>query len=356
MFIRRLLAPALASALLMLAGCSTLITAYLVSQLLDEKAPKRTWTGVVRDTTGDPVGGLEVEVRGQIEGDTNIMKFTDTTDVDGSYLIKFRWNKEVQYDVHVTHEGVILASADYGTIELGDRVSDFIIQGAVNVELSGIVRGPNGTPLEGVVVVAASAADLDSTPVPLLSTDGKTQYYETNDSGVYTLTGTIARYGVVCAYHPDHGFAYAYGEDTDLNGSIALNITMGNTGTYDVSVRVVDGDNKPIDSQVLDPSRQFRLRLGTPFNLGPSVDKVVGENGLFPGLVGEPSNTHPENVIITVQATGLDGIAEQHRQAAGGSYFLSLLNVGNDDPATALVQGENPLTLFEDTLVTVRVN
>ena len=339
-----------------LASCSTLVTAYLLSQLLDEQAPKRTWSGTIRDTTGNPVGGIDIEVLGEIEGDTNVAKFKDTTDVDGSYTISFRWNKNVMYTVRVVHEGVIFASEEYGTIQLSDRVSDFVIQGAVNVELSGVVRGPDGDPLAGVVVVGASASALDATPVTLLNTDNKTAYDVTNDSGIYSLTGSISRYGVVCAFDPDHGFAYSYGEDDDSNGSIPLDITMGGKGNFDVKVQVVDGAGQPIVMQVLDADRQFRLRLGTPFNLGTTMDVAVAENGLFPGFVGEPSDVHPTTITLTIQATGLGGIAETTENVQGGNYDLMLLNVYDDEPATALVQSENPLVLHENSTVIVRVN
>lgn len=340
----------------MLYSCSTLITAYLINELLNDKAPKRTWSGTVRDTTGQPVGGIDVEVIGEIEGDTNLAKFKDTTDVDGSYSIGFRWNDNVMYTVQVIHEGVIFASEEYGTVELSDRVTDFTIQGAVNIELSGVVRGPDGQPIDGVLVVGASASALDATPVTLLDTGNKTQYDITSDSGVYQLTGSISRYGVVCAYHPDHGFAYAYGEDDDNNGSIALQVNMGDNEDHTVSVQVVDGVGTPISNQVLPAARQFRLRMGTPFNLSAPVDVAVAENGLFPGLVGEPSDTHPSSVTLTIQATGANGIAQDPQEMPGGNYSLWLLNVYDDELATALVQSDNPLVLFEDSTVIVRVN
>jgi hypothetical protein len=356
MLFRRLLAPAIVLTIILTTGCSQLITAYLVSQLLDDSAPKRTWSGVVRDTSNKPVEGVEVQVRGEVEGDTNIMKFTDTTDAEGKYQIKFRWNKQVQYTVQIVHEGVVMANEEFGTIQLGDRSNDFVIQGAVKVQLSGVVRGPNGQPLNGVLLIGASATALNATPVVLLNTTGKTQYQVTSDSGVYTLEGTIGRYGIVCAYHPDYGFAYVYGEDTDHNGSIALNLDMGASGNFNVKIQVVDGTLQPIASQILPAARQFRCRLGVPFNLGSAVDAAVSENSLFQGLVGKPSDKHPNAVTFTVQATGANGIAEDQRVVAGGSYQLTLLNVLNDEQATALVRSENPLVLHEDSTVAVQVN
>jgi len=355
MFYRRSIWLALVCSLV-LTSCSTLITAYLISQLLNDKAPKRTWSGVVHDTTGQPVGGVDVTVIGQVEGDVNLAKFAGNTDTEGHYAVRFRYNKNVSYSVQVSSHGVVLANEEIGTIEVGDRVTDFIIQGAVSVELAGIVRGPDGNPIKGAVVVGASASALDATPIVLLGSDSKAQYEVTNDSGVYQLTGSIAKYGVVCAYHPDHGFAYAYGEDTDKNGSIALNIDMGASGDYAVHVQVVDGSGTPISQQVLPPARQFRLRLYVPFNLSPAVNDVVADNGLFPGLVGKPGDTHPETVDISVQATGLDGIADTSRTASGGNYSLRLLNISDDNQPTALVQSANPLVLYQDSTVIVRVN
>ena len=49
---------ALAALLWGLSGCSTVITALLINELLNDEAPKRNWSGVVRDTTGEPVGGM----------------------------------------------------------------------------------------------------------------------------------------------------------------------------------------------------------------------------------------------------------------------------------------------------------
>jgi hypothetical protein len=356
MCFRRSLLAVLGAAVLVLSSCQALVAAYLINQLLNDQAPKKTWSGTVRDTTDNPVGGVTVQVRGRVEGDTNVATFSDVTDAAGYYSIKFRWNSNVMYSIQVTHEGVVLANIDYGTIQQSDRVSDIVIQGAVNVELSGVISGPDGLPLSGIVVVGASVAALEDTPTVLLTESGKTAYDTTNDAGVYQLSGAIARYGIVCAYHPDHGFAYAYGEDTGGNGSIALYLTMGAAGTYAVRAQVVDGTGTPLTPQVLAPGRQFRLRLQTPFNLSAAMDVAVGEHGLFPGLIGEPSDTHPGAVTLTVQATGANGISTSSVDAAGSTYDLRLLNVSDDDPATAMVQSVNPLALFQDSVVVVRVN
>jgi len=342
--------------LLWASGCSTIVTALLIKELLDEKAPRRTWSGTVRDSAGLPVGGVLVQLRAEVEGDNDIVTFSDTTDLDGEYAIKFRWNKEVDYVIRVVHEGVVFAEENYGAIELSDQTTDFIIQGAVTTSLAGMVRGHDGSPLEGVLLVAATASGLGATPIVLLDDEAQPRYYITNDSGVFDIEGAVSRYGVICAYHPTYGFAYAYAEDDDKDGSIPLNIDMGLAGTYEVHVQVVDGLGTPVANTILAPSRQFRLRFSQPWNLGTVVDQVVSEQALFQGLVGNPSDNHPSTETIIVQATGANGIAENSEQISGGNYALSLLNINDDEPATALVTSENPLILHENTTVTVRVN
>ena len=349
---------ALAFALSILAySCSAIVAAYLVNQLLNDKAPKKTWSGHVKDSTGDPVAGVKVEVRGTVAGDSNVATFADETDATGYFAIAFRWNQNVEYSIRVTQGGVVLKEVDYGTIDKSDRVSELTINGAVNVELSGIVKGPDGLPLKGVVVVGASADGLDMTPVPFQS-GGKIQYKITNDAGIYSLTGAVSKYGVVCAYHPDRGFAYSYKDDSDKNGSIPIDdIVMGAVGEYTVKAQVVDNNGTPLTPQVLSPARQFRLRLQTPFNLSSAVNVVVAENGLFPGLAGDPGDTHPDAVTLTVQAVGASGFSTSTIQVPGSSYQIYLLNVNNDDPATALVFGTaNPLPLYQNSTVVVKVN
>lgn len=353
---RVVLALALAVSILAY-GCSAIVAAYLVNQLLNDKAPKKTWSGHVRDSNGDPVAGVKVEVRGTVAGDSNVATFSDETDAEGYFAIAFRWNQNVEYAIRVTQGGVELVSVDYGTIDKSDRVSELTIHGAVNVELSGIVKGPDGQPLQGVLVVGASADGLTSTPVAFVS-GSKTQYKITNDAGIYTLTGAVSKYGIVCAYHPDHGFAYSYKEDADHNGSIPMDdIVMGAVGEYTVKAQVVDNAGTPLPPQVLSPARQFRLRLNTPFNLSDAVNVVVAENGLFPGLVGDPGDSHPQEKTLTVQAVGASGFSTNSMQVAGSTYQIYLLSVTSDDPATALVFGTaNPLPLYQNSTVVVQVN
>lgn len=346
----------LLASLWMLAGCETLVTAYLINQLLNDNAPAHSWSGTVRDTSGQPVSGLTVEVRAEVEGQADFMKYTDTTGDDGTYSIKWRWNQQVLYTLRVLNNGVVFYEQSFGHIESRDMETDLVVQGSVSAEISGMIADWKGDPLEGVVVIGASASELGGTPTVLLDGDGNTAYYLTGESGIYKLEGSIARYGIALAYHPDHGFAYGYAEDSDEDGSIAINISMGDSGNYNVRVQVVDGSAAPVANQVLPASRQFRLRLEQPWNLGPAVDDVVANNDLFPGLVGLPSASHPSNLAITVQSTGADGLSDSDEVLPGGVYQLNLLNVNDDQPATALVTSGNPLVLHEDAVVVVRVN
>jgi hypothetical protein len=353
---RVVLALALAVSILAY-GCSAIVAAYLVNQLLNDKAPKKTWSGHVKDSTGDPVAGVKVEVRGTVAGDSNIATFADETDATGYFAIAYRWNQNVEYAIRVTQGNVELVSIDYGTIDKSDRVSELTINGAVNVVLSGIVKGPDGQPLQGVLVVGASVGNLDETPVAFQS-GGKTEYKITNDAGIYTLTGAVSKYGIVCAYHPDHGFAYQYDEDDNHNGDIPIkDIVMGAVGEYTVKAQVVDNSGTPLTPQVLSPGRQFRLRLKTPFNLSDAVNVVVAENGLFPGLAGDPGDTHPAEKTLIVQAVGASGFSTSTMQVPGSTYQIYLLNIGDDNPATALVFGTaNPMPLYQNSTVVVKVN
>lgn len=353
---RSLLAAAVAYAVLALTSCSTVITALLVKQLLDDKAPRYKWTGVVEDTTGDPVEDVKVEVRGAVSGDSDIATFSDTTDNTGSYSITYRYNGEVSYSIRVTKDGQVLSEQTFGKVEKGDKTTNFTINGTVNATISGVIEDTNGDPLEGVLVIAGSTDSLDEVPDVLHDAENQIRYDLSGESGIYQLEGAIGSYAVVCAYHPDHGFAYAVGQDTDHDGSVAMNIKMGTSGEHQVQVRVVDGNGDPIAVQVLSAARQFRLRMDTPFNLGTSVDEIVNAEALFPGLVGVPSDSHPQAETLTVQATGLNGIATDALTVAGSTYDLTLLNIGEDTTATALVNSDNPLPVDGTEVVEVRVN
>jgi hypothetical protein len=352
----RLRSAALALATIALSSCSTLVTAYLVNELLDDKAPKHNWTGTVTDPTGDPVEGVTVSVLAEVEGDDNIVDFNDVTDDEGKYQISFRWNDNVTYALRVKQNDVILLSRNIGGVSNADQQTDLTIQGSAAVAISGLVQDTAGLPVVGALVLAASAETVGGATTLLLGDDAKPLYQITGESGVYQFEGSMARYGVVAAYHPDHGFAYAYDEDDDSNGSLGLTLEMGDNEPHDVRVQVVDNDGFPVASQVLTPDRQFRVRLDTPFNMGADVDAVVDDNDLFTALDSLPSASHPDAATITVQSTGLQGITEEPVEVRGGTYDVKLLRINNSDPATALVISDDPLALASDETVVVRVN
>lgn len=337
-------------------SCETVVATLLVRELLNDEAPKRKWTGHVVDTSGNAVGGVIVQVRAEVNGDNDLLSFSDETDNKGEFEIGYRWHKSVVYTIRVVFEGQTLAEKNEGQIELKDQETDFVLQGTLSSEISGVVTGPDNEPLKGVLVIAASASQLGGVPSPFLSDLGQPRYVITGDSGIFQLQGSIAKYGVVCAFHPEYGFAYNYDQDHDANGSLALNVKMGRKGNHEVKIQVRNGNNEPQILQVLDPDRRFRLRMYEPWNLATIVDQVVSQNELFAGLVGDPSEQHPETVTILVQSTDAEGYGENVEFVRGSSYFLQLLRVENDDQATALIQSENPLPLADDDVIVVRVN
>ena len=106
-------------------GCAGVAAVLLVNELLDNEAPERTWSGTVTDQDGDPVGGLLVQVRAEIEGDSNLLHYSDQTDFAGEYNITYRWHKDVRYSVRVVYDGVEYGLESYGRIDLGDKTTDF---------------------------------------------------------------------------------------------------------------------------------------------------------------------------------------------------------------------------------------
>ncbi len=356
MFVRKTIGALVLCAGLSLTGCSTLISAYLVKELLNDEAPRYKWSGVVQNTAGDPVKDVKVEVRGEVSGDDNIATFSDTTDNTGSYSITFRYNGNVSYKVRVSKDGTVLAEQSFGEVEKGNKTTNFTLQGTVNATISGTVEDSAGDPIEDVLLIAATVDELTDDPTVLLDTDNNPRYVQSGESGIYSIDGSIGTYAIVCAYHPDHGFAYAYAEDSDGDGSVALNLVMGADGDHEVRVRVVDSGGNPIPLQVLSSDRQFRLRMDTPFNLSESIDDVVSAEALFPGLVGVPSDTHPQAETLSVQATSLGGFAEGSLIVPGSTYLISLLNISSNQPATAIVNTANPLPVDGDETIDVRVN
>jgi hypothetical protein len=357
MFIRRIAAAAAMLLILGATACSSLITAYLINELLNDKAPRRSWTGTVTDQGDHPVEGVNVTILAEVSGDDNILKFEDTTDDLGKFDIKYRWSKEVSYTLKVTDQSDrVIFQQNYGTVELDDRNTDITITGSFGVQLSGVVRDSAGDPLGGVALIGATASSLTETPSVLLDADDNPLYVVTNEAGVFTLTGTIGRYGIVCAYHPDHGFAYGYGEDLDNNNEVAINIDMGNAGRYNVDAQVIDALGTPLANRVLEPDQQFRIVCSQPFNLSETMDTVVQEEALFPSLVTKPSVQHPVEFSFVVAATGVNGVCSGLQNVLGGNYSIRLLKVGSDNPATALVISDNPLILGQNQQIVVRVN
>lgn len=358
MFKLRLLAGCALAILLAANSCSTLLTAYLVNELLNDKAPRRSWTGIVTDQAGTPLPNLTVQVLAEVAGDDNILRFDDTTDDLGKFDVKYRWSKEVNYTLRVRDqsERVVFEQA-FGKLELADRNTDITITGSFGVQLSGVIRDFRGDPVAGALIIAASASGLTDTPTVLLGFDSKPSHSVTTQAGVYTLTGTIGRYGIICVYHPQHGFAYGYGEDLDNDRQVAINIDLGGPGRYNVSAQVIDGFGNPLGNRVLDPNQQFRVRCRQPFNLSEAVDAVVADNPqLFQGLSTNPSVQHPQEFMFLVAATGDNGVASGLQNVLGGNYQIELLRANNDNPATALVISSNPLILARDEQIVVRVN
>jgi len=204
--------------------------------------------------------------------------------------------------------------------------------------------------------VGSAATDGGAVTFFKTTTPAATAYVQTSAGGIYQLDGVANAHVVAVAFHPDHGFAYATGVDEDGDGDLALNLAMGHTGTFNVQAQVVDGVGTPVASQVLDPTRQFRLRLRTPYDLSAEVNSVVSAHALFPTFSGTPSDLQPQTKLLTVQSTGVGGIADGTLSVAGGAYVLDLLKIDTNDPATALVTSTNPLPLAGNATVVVRVN
>jgi hypothetical protein len=353
MSIRTLLAGALA---LTLCSCTSLVTAYLVKNYLNDNAPIFTWRGSVVDTENRGIADATVRVRAEVAGADDVLDFKGTTDDTGHYQVQFKYSAKVSYRVSVLINDVVVAEHSVGSVSKGDQRDDFTVDSAgTQLEVSGVVTDANGDPVKDALVLVGSAATEGGT-VSLFQDGTDTAFVQTSASGAYQLTGSANPHVVVVAFDPTHGFSYATGEDDDSDGDATVNLQMGAVGTHDVHVQVVDGSGDPIVSQVLDPARQFRLRLRTPYDLSDEVDQVVSANSLFPGLSGSPSDLQPTSKLFTVQSTGLAGMADGDLSVEGGTYQLELLKRDSLDPATAIIQSENPLALASDSTVVVRVN
>jgi hypothetical protein len=344
------------AAVLLLSGCSSAILGYLVYDYLNDSAPNLWWRGTVTDSTSVPVAGMLVKVRAEILGKNDVMDFSDTTDEEGNFDIKFRWSSEVSYTLRVYDGDEVVKETVVGKVNKAEQKTDITLDGVYNAEISGVVRDAAGNTLQNVVIIAALADTLTAAPTLMRDRDAALVFDETNEGGIYDIKGRLLNYAIVCAYHPDYGFAYAYAEDTDHDGSIGLNIVMGGAGDYDVDVKVVNGLGLPIVSQVLSTEQQFRLRMSQRWDFRDEMDAVVVDNGLFPGRNVTPSDQHPEPVIFAVQATDVNGMVQGVDNIPGATYELNLLRIGDDQPATALVTSESPLALAEDSIVVVRIN
>lgn len=349
-------AIALVVACVYTSSCGGLLTAYLVQQLLDDSAPKRTWSGKVTNPLGDPVEGLKVQVRAAASGDDNILTFDDATDADGIYAIKYRWNENISFTLRVYDGETVLVEKYIGKTSLTDQTNDFVVESALATSISGTVRDVNGAPIQGALVIGGTASEEQPEPLLFVDTEGKTAFDLSGESGVYEINGAVTQKAIICVYHPDHGFAYASAEDADSDGSVGLDIVMGDSGQYNVSVQIVDGLSAPVENQILSADRQFRLRLEVPYNFGSEVDAVVDDNALFGSLSGHPSDAHPSSATLIVQSTGANGIADGQLQLEGGAFDIRLLKLDSSDVATALVVSDDPVALGEDTTIVVRVN
>jgi hypothetical protein len=344
-------------AALVLSGCSSAILGYLVYDYLNDSAPKIWWSGKVTDSQGEPVAGVRVQVRAEVLGKDDVLAFSETTDKDGDFKLKFRWANEVSYSVRVYDENDQTVYDHFvGKVAKAEQKTDIVLEGSYHAEISGVVRDAEGKTLQNVVILVASANTLEADPAFLRDSEDALVYDETNEGGIYSITGRLLDYAIVCAYHPDYGFAYAYAEDTDSDGSIGLNIVMGTAGQHDVDVKVVNGLGLPIVSQVLATAQQFRVKMSQRWDFSEEMDAVVHDHNLFPGRGITPSDQQPETVVFAVQATDVNGIAQGVNDIAGASYDLSLLRIGDDQLATALVTSANPLALAEDSVITVRIN
>jgi hypothetical protein len=353
MSFRTLIAGALA---LLLSSCSSLVATYLINNYLNDKAPIFTWRGTVVDSENRGIPDATVRVRAEVADDDNVLDFTGLTDGTGHYQVQFKYSAKVSYRVSVLVDDVVVAERNVGSVSKGDQRDDFVVDSAgTQLQVSGVVTDADGDPVKDALVLVGSAAS-EGGAVSLFKDGSDPAFVKTSDSGVFQLEGSANQHVVAVAFDPEHGFAYATGQDEDDDGDLGLNLRMGAIGTHTVDVQVVDGSGDPIVSQVLEPSRQFRLRLRTPYDLSEEVDGVVADNALFPELDGLPSDLQPTQKLFTVQSTDINGMADGELSAVGGAYNLDVLKRDSLDPATAIVQSNNPLALAGDSTVVVRVN
>jgi len=124
---RKFLALAAVLTLIAATSCAGGVAALLLYTILDDEAPTRTWTGTVIDQNSDPVGGILVQVRAEIANDDDLMHFSDTTNLNGEYTVKFRWHEDVNYSIRVIDDGTVYAEETIGKVPEQDRELDFSI-------------------------------------------------------------------------------------------------------------------------------------------------------------------------------------------------------------------------------------
>lgn len=345
------------AAVVIATSCSSIAAYWLIKELLDEKAPRREWRGLVTDRLGFGIEDAKVTVTATVVGDDDDVAFNDLTNASGEYEIKFRWHEDIRYSLTVDIDNHVVAEKYEGRVELHDQTTDFSIDTFnVSASLFGVVSDFRGDPLAGVLVLGATVDSPTGTPEVLEGSDGLMVWATTDSAGYYEIDGGLLRYGIICAYHPDFGWAYSYDDEKRSNGSINLDTSMGRPGSYTVQVQVVDAQGQPISDQILSAERRFRVRFDQPFDLSTDVDQIVDGEGLFPDLVGLPSNSHPARQTLSVIATLGNGFAEDFITLAGGNYHIDILKIDSGTPATADMQSANPLVLYETTVLTVRVN
>ena len=341
---------------LLFTSCTSALLGYLIYDYLDNSAPNLWWRGTVTDGAGEPVEGMRVQVRAEVLGEDEVMVFSELTNSEGDFDVKFRWASEVSYSLRVYDGEEVVKDQFMGKVNKEEQLTDITLDGIYNADVSGVITSSTGETLQNVVVIAAMTDDINTVPTMMRDSDSVLIFDETNEGGIYEIRGRLLNYAIICAYHPDYGFAYAYAEDTDHDGSIGLNIVMGGAGEHDVDVQVVNGLGLPIINQVLATDQQFRIRMSQRWDFRDEMDEVVIDNGLFPGRNVTPSDQHPETVIFAVQATDQEGICAGENNIPGGTYDIALLRIGDDQLATALVTSDNPLALAEDSVIIVRVN
>lgn len=100
----------------------------LLTQMLNSEAPTHTWTGrVTSSADGTGVGGVLVQVKAELLGSDDVLHYSDTTDYEGNYTVKFRWHEDVNYGLRVVHNGNELYYHNFGKILDQDQSTDMVV-------------------------------------------------------------------------------------------------------------------------------------------------------------------------------------------------------------------------------------